>query len=261
MSNSVIYRRTEAGSNALRDADADMPRLVRQLLLLINGKNTANTYAEGLTGYGNVYTTLAELEVAGYIERIEAPAKAIESPAELRKKRKEGKSSKDSGKSEFDAKDTSWTTIFTSRFSARGTANTADTTFESTMRVGEPVDFEPTQGAEDTKQEADEQGAIGGFEVFDINKSLKQQSQAAMGIAAAARAPAPASRLEQVVAEISHFLMNNIGAESQEMVQLISAFRTEEELYAFLPRYEAGLMRRGLAADAHFDRIEWILKS
>jgi hypothetical protein len=259
MSNSVIYRRTEAGSDALRDANADMPRLVRQLLLLINGKNSASTYAEGLTGYGNVYTTLAELEVAGYIERIEASSKVIDSPSESRKKRKAGNSSKGGDASEFDAKDTSWTTIFTSRFSARGTTNSSDTTFESTMRAGEPTDFEPTQGAEDTRQEPSEQGAVGGFEAFDINQSLKQQSQAAMGIVAAARAPA--SKLEQVIEEINNFILNNIGADGHEMVRLISAFRTEEELYAFLPRYEAGLLRRGLDANAHFDRIEWILQS
>jgi hypothetical protein len=259
MSNSVIYRRTEAGSQALRAADADMPRLVRQLLLLINGKNAASTYAEGLTGYGNVYTTLAELEVAGYIERIEASSKVIDSPSESRKKRKAGKSSKDGDASEFDAKDTSWTTIFTSRLSGRSTTNSSETTFESTMRAGEPTDFEPTQGAEDTRQEPDEERSTTGFEAFDINKSLKQQSQAAMGIAAAARAPA--SKLEQVTEEIRNFILINIGADGHEMVRLISAFSTEEELYAFLPRYEAGLLRRGLAADAHFDRIEWILKS
>jgi hypothetical protein len=257
MPTTVVYRRTELGSEALRSATAEMPRLVRQLLLLINGMSPASSYAQALKAYGDIYTTLTELEAAGYISRVEDEIQP--SASDSKRKRSKG------ADSTFANTRSSWSTIFNTRQSKSTRPGGDETTFESTVRDGDPTEFEPTRGLADDRQSQDEQSPISGFDDFDIKKSLAQKSQVALELAAASslQAPEPVqlSRLEQVVAEMSNFMLDYIGPDAQEMVNLIAEFRTEEELYAFLPRYEAGLVRRGIDANAHFDRIEWILQS
>ncbi len=261
MFDDVIFRKTESGSQSLNSGATDMPRLVRQLLLLVNGRSLASDYARALTAYGDIYTSLTELEQAGYIERIDpsAAAPAIESRAKPHRS-----PAKSADTSPFTDKNTGWSTLFSSRLSRKSTLNPDETTFTSTEHGDEAsdfevTDFEVTRDAENPAKDQARESMISGFEVFDINKSLQQQSQAGLAITAAISPPP--NRLELVIAEISNFILTHIGPDGQEMVNLISAFSTEAELYAFLPRYEAGLLRRGIAADAHFDRIEWLLNS
>jgi hypothetical protein len=67
MNEHTVFVRTEAGQQALRDANSELPRSVRTLLFSIDGRSLAGSYVALLPNFGNVYALLDFLHQAGYI--------------------------------------------------------------------------------------------------------------------------------------------------------------------------------------------------
>ncbi len=67
MNGHSVFVRTEAGQQAVRDPQSELPRSVRALLFSIDGRSTAASYVELLPNFGNVYALLDFLHQAGYI--------------------------------------------------------------------------------------------------------------------------------------------------------------------------------------------------
>jgi hypothetical protein len=67
MNEHTVFVRTDAGQQAVRDANSELPRAVRTLLFSIDGHSTAGSYAALLPNFGNVYALLDFLHQAGYI--------------------------------------------------------------------------------------------------------------------------------------------------------------------------------------------------
>jgi hypothetical protein len=67
MNEHTVFVRTEAGQQAVRDPQSELPRSVRALLFSIDGRSPADSYVQLLPNFGNVYALLDFLHQAGYI--------------------------------------------------------------------------------------------------------------------------------------------------------------------------------------------------
>jgi hypothetical protein len=67
MNEQTVFVRTEAGQQAVRGPQSELPRSVRTLLFSIDGRSAAGSYVTLLPNFGNVYALLDFLHQAGYI--------------------------------------------------------------------------------------------------------------------------------------------------------------------------------------------------
>ncbi len=67
-----IYARTEEGQWAAYNAQSTLPRKLKSLLRVIDGKTATRMYVENLKAYGDVAVLLTSLESAGLIKRVPA---------------------------------------------------------------------------------------------------------------------------------------------------------------------------------------------
>jgi hypothetical protein len=63
----VIYVRTEEGQLAAYGRDSAIPRKLRSLLKLVDGKTSLNVYSNNLQAFGDVHGILRSLDMAGLI--------------------------------------------------------------------------------------------------------------------------------------------------------------------------------------------------
>ncbi len=63
----TVYARTEEGQLAAYSADSALPRKLRSILKVIDGKTTIEVYVESLRAFGDVRGVLKSLDIAGLI--------------------------------------------------------------------------------------------------------------------------------------------------------------------------------------------------
>jgi hypothetical protein len=63
----TVYARTEEGQLAAYSADSALPRKLRSILKVIDGKTTIEVYVESLRAFGDVRGVLKSLDMAGLI--------------------------------------------------------------------------------------------------------------------------------------------------------------------------------------------------
>jgi hypothetical protein len=63
----TVYMRTEEGQLAAYSPDSVLPRKLRSLLKVIDGKTTLDVYAKSLHAFGDVHGVLKSLDMAGLI--------------------------------------------------------------------------------------------------------------------------------------------------------------------------------------------------
>ena len=71
-----IYRRTPAGNDAALNAKASLPRKLRTLLMVVDGKTELDTYLRSLSSFGDVGALLGALEEAGLVELVMSTSSA-----------------------------------------------------------------------------------------------------------------------------------------------------------------------------------------
>jgi hypothetical protein len=74
MNNSTVFVRTNQGQQASRDPNAPLPRALKTLLIMIDGKTSVETYSRLLPNFGDVGALLDALLASGYIAEAEPPA-------------------------------------------------------------------------------------------------------------------------------------------------------------------------------------------
>lgn len=83
MSAATVYRKTAKGNDEIRAKQGRLDRRLRPLLILVDGRRSADTINGLAAGIGLPETALQQLEADGYIElvrvRVEAKAQAAES--------------------------------------------------------------------------------------------------------------------------------------------------------------------------------------
>ena len=84
----TIYIRTDEGQQAAYSAESAMPRKLRSLLKVIDGKTSTDVYVRSLHAFGNVIGVLESLEMAGLIAPIsgaasDSPAKPAQSNGQV----------------------------------------------------------------------------------------------------------------------------------------------------------------------------------
>ena len=81
----TIYARTDEGQQAAYSPQSAMPRKLRSLLKVIDGKTTVEVYARSLRAFGDVMGVLKSLEMAGLIaasaQPLQVGAPATNAPA------------------------------------------------------------------------------------------------------------------------------------------------------------------------------------
>ena len=65
-----IYRRTPAGNEAALNTQGALPRKLRSLLMVVNGKTPLSVYLETLSSFGDVAALMRTLETQGLVERV-----------------------------------------------------------------------------------------------------------------------------------------------------------------------------------------------
>lgn len=269
MSQETVFRRTNKGTSALAAVNSELSRIERQLLSVVNERVGMAIYARAFAAYGNAEIVLMRLESAGFVERV-APAlnqtqtipvlANIPLPSEAAAKGRGG------GKLEWIS------TLISRRPAHRAGSAERDTDFELTDTAAARDGREPEQPAEDLRDvyvpmlEAVPVRAPAGeslrqtasqAEMYDNEHAGEQPSYAPDADFYAAD---DAARLNDALNEIALFLQRNIGEDGADLVAVIGQMQTVAELDAFLPRYEAGLMTRGIRADAHIELIDAILR-
>jgi hypothetical protein len=73
----MIYQRTMRGNAVTRDPNADMPRMMKTLLMAVDGKTSVNNFQKLLPNFGDVSALLMALQANGLVE----PRKAGEPTA------------------------------------------------------------------------------------------------------------------------------------------------------------------------------------
>jgi hypothetical protein len=77
----LYYTRTAEGQAAAYDATSAMPRKLKSLLKVIDGKTSMDVFANSLKAFGDVHGLLVSLQKAGLIEPLQAAAEAAPASA------------------------------------------------------------------------------------------------------------------------------------------------------------------------------------
>lgn len=81
-SDAVVYQRTIRGNAVTRDPNADMPRMMKTLLMAVDGKTSVAMFQKLLPNFGDVGALLLALQANGLVEP--ARAAASTTPADSR---------------------------------------------------------------------------------------------------------------------------------------------------------------------------------
>jgi hypothetical protein len=77
----TVYARTERGQQAAYDPQSELPRKLKSILRVIDGKTTDDVYWEKLHAFGDVRGMLHSLNVAGLIQPVASGAHQVRSNA------------------------------------------------------------------------------------------------------------------------------------------------------------------------------------
>jgi hypothetical protein len=235
MNPEIIFRRTHKGTSALAGSELELSRIERQLLSVVNERVGMEIYARAFSAYGDANAVLRQLEQAGYVERVSddlsrtqpIPQRDI---AELNQQR-----SAQGGKSE-------WLSTLVGRRAPQQ----------------QPEANPPPPVKHDLRDLRDLRNFNAPPSQVPANAPVFAAQPAA--VSQDAEAADEAARLNEAINEMAGFLQRNIGADSVDLIAVISQMQTVRELDAFLPRYEAGLMKRGIRADHHIELIDALLR-
>ena len=75
----TVYARTERGQQAAYDPQSEIPRKMKSILKVIDGKTTDEVYEEKLRAFGDVRGMLHSLSMAGLIRAVTAGADRVRS--------------------------------------------------------------------------------------------------------------------------------------------------------------------------------------
>ncbi len=79
----TIYARTERGQQIAYDPQSDIPRKLRSILKVIDGKTAVSVYERNLGAFGDVRGMLRSLSMAGLIAAVPEGSKRVRLNAEL----------------------------------------------------------------------------------------------------------------------------------------------------------------------------------
>jgi hypothetical protein len=75
----TVYARTERGHHAAYDPQSELPRKLKSILRVIDGKTTDDVYSEKLHAFGDVRGMLHSLNMAGFIQPVPSGAHHVRS--------------------------------------------------------------------------------------------------------------------------------------------------------------------------------------
>lgn len=75
----TVYARTERGHQAAYDPQSELPRKLKSILRVIDGKTTDDVYSEKLQAFGDVRGMLHSLNMAGLIQPVPSGANQVRS--------------------------------------------------------------------------------------------------------------------------------------------------------------------------------------
>jgi hypothetical protein len=79
----TIYARTERGQQIAYDPQSDIPRKLRSILKVIDGKTAISVYERNLSAFGDVRGMLRSLSMAGLIEVVPEGSKRVRVSGEM----------------------------------------------------------------------------------------------------------------------------------------------------------------------------------
>jgi hypothetical protein len=79
----TVYARTERGQHAAYDPQSELPRKLKSILRVIDGKTTDDVYSEKLHAFGDVRGMLHSLHMAGLIQPVPSGAHHVRSNTEI----------------------------------------------------------------------------------------------------------------------------------------------------------------------------------
>jgi hypothetical protein len=79
----TVYARTERGQQAAYDPQSELPRKLKSILRVIDGKTTDAVYLEKLHAFGDVRGMLHSLHMAGLIQPVPSGAHHVRSNTEI----------------------------------------------------------------------------------------------------------------------------------------------------------------------------------
>lgn len=75
----TIYARTESGQHAAYDPQSDLPRKLKSILKVIDGKTADDIYIEKLQAFGDVRGMLHSLTLAGLVQPVSTGPRHVRS--------------------------------------------------------------------------------------------------------------------------------------------------------------------------------------
>jgi hypothetical protein len=75
----TVYARTELGQQAAYDSQSELPRKLKSILRVIDGKTTDDVYIEKLQAFGDVKGMLRSLTLAGLVQPVSFGARHVRS--------------------------------------------------------------------------------------------------------------------------------------------------------------------------------------
>ena len=83
----AVFVRTEEGQEAAYSPQSALPRKLKSILKVIDGRTQVSTFEKNLSSFGDVRAILQSLDMAGLIKQIESAAPFAQAAAESRSER------------------------------------------------------------------------------------------------------------------------------------------------------------------------------
>jgi hypothetical protein len=223
----TVYMRTEEGQLAAYSADSVLPRKLRSLLKVIDGKTSLEVYSHTLHAFGDVKGVLRSLDLAGLIRPMSQLPAGAPRAAEA-----SGSNSGNSGNSGGHSK--SW-------------ANSQQQNTLQISRTSANSQFRPSQTTHGPNTTAS-----------FMNTRSAHDSQMAYGDPAASFARSQA--LARAIDSMSNFVLTNAPEHSFLILKELEQITQLEQLAVTLGGYEQLISHLGAPAQEHLGLIKGLLR-
>jgi hypothetical protein len=228
----TVFARTGLGNAAARAVQADLPRMVKTLLIAVDGRTSVAMFQKLLPNFGDVSALFDALESGGYIERVGSvsvkaaavpprPALRVVAPAPAEPPRK------DLEQSRKDLEQSRW--------------------FESTQRFTEPAPASGWRGV--SLQDAAPGGAAAPV------------AFGTAGLSGHRSAVTEVARVREARTLMSDFLFAHMPEVAMEAVLALERLESTEQIVRNIPEYQRLIAATGRKGAEHLTAVRDVLSS
>lgn len=226
----TVFLRTALGNSAARAPDADLPRMVKTLLIAVDGRTSVRMFQKLLPNFGDVSALLDALEGGGYIEAVAAaPRSEAAAPAAARPTLRVVDPAAPAPRAPSDER----------RQSAAW--------FESTQRFQDTV-------AAPSRHSSQSASAV------DFSADARAQMRSAP-LSGHRSAVTEASRVREARTLMSEFLFEHLPAVAMEAVLALERLETTEQVISNLAEYQRLILGTGRKGADHLSAVRLVLST